>query len=165
MIQKALDLLSKIRLSFESEAASTALENLSDRKTLDVLLDLISLEGIYPCLSPGVGIPIERRVKSILRAGFVTKSSPSTGRLRRGHKKLLPAICINLYEIAIGHPLSSVLRDRTLVDLIAGLGELAYSPLTHHEAIDDTWTPKLNRLLDKWVNFSISINCDCFTTS
>ena len=116
---------------------------------MDGLLDLISVEGIYPFLSPGVGIPIERRVQSVLRAGFVTRSSFTSGWSKHRDKKLLPAICTDLYEIAVGHHLSSVLRDRTLVDLIAGFGELGYSPSTRHEAAGEVWVRKLDALLNR----------------
>lgn len=147
VIRKALDLLSKIHLSLEAstEVSSVALENLSDRRTLDALLDLVSLEGIYPFLSPGVGIPIERRVKSVIQAGFVTRSSTA----QYQDNELLPSICVSLYEIAVSQSLSSSIRDRSLVDLIAGLGELGYSPLTQHEVAAEIWTRKLNTLLDR----------------
>ncbi|KAI4128613.1 MAG: hypothetical protein LQ338_002648 [Usnochroma carphineum] len=38
------------------------------QKVVDALLDLLVLEGIYPSLSPGVGVPVERRLKSALKA-------------------------------------------------------------------------------------------------
>ena len=121
---------------------------------MDGLLDLLSLEGIYPFLSPGVGVSIERRVKSVLQGGLVTRPSPVEG---AGHqdKVLLGGICEGLCVIMKdeGIGLSASLQERTLVDLIAGLGELAYAPLLderankHHEFA-------LQSLLDKCVNFT-----------
>lgn len=150
VIQKALDLLSNIHLSLKSIPGTepNIFENLSERKVLDGLLDLISLEGIYPFLSPGVGIPIERRVKSVIQAGFATRPSPATGILAHNDERLLPIICIRLHDIAMGRHLDSVFRDRILVDLVAGLGELCYSPLISHDARQE-WVDKLNILLEK----------------
>ena len=45
------------------------------RQAVEGLLDLVSLEGIYPNLSPGVGIPINNRVKSVLQKGYIAKPS------------------------------------------------------------------------------------------
>ncbi len=155
IIRRALELLLRIHRALKEETleASGLIQDLSKRKTVDGLLDLISLEGIYPCLSPGVGIPIERRVKSVLQNGVVTKISPSgEGRLQSEVQNLLVEICLALDEILEdGNGLAHNVQERTFVDLIAGFGELAYYPLLEDKSSKSPYSPRLNRLLDRYV--------------
>lgn len=105
---------------------SKVLQSSSGRRTVDGLLDLISLEGIYPSLSPGVGIPIERRVRSILQGGVVTQLVTEA----QGGGDLLVEVIDGLYPVVKegGSGLGLALRERTLVDVIAGVGQLAFDP-------------------------------------
>lgn len=120
---------------------------------MDGLLDLLSLEGIYPSLSPGMGVPIERRVKSVLRGGLVTRPSPVEG---AGHQdvvllgEICDALCVIMKDEGMG--LSSSLQERNLVDLIAGMGELAYAPLRKGENASKRHEIAFQALLDKYVN-------------
>lgn len=123
------------------------------QKIVDGLLDLISLEGIYPLLSPGVGIPIERRVKSVLQGGLVTRPSPAADTVsRQGGRVLLSQICRQLYRILNSHGtgLGPSVQERTLVDVIAGWGELAWAPGCQHEHAKDNGR-MLQSLLDGFV--------------
>ncbi|KZF19463.1 hypothetical protein L228DRAFT_285874 [Xylona heveae TC161] len=102
------------------------------RRIVNGLFDLISLEGIYPSLSPGVGIPVERRVKSVLPAGVVAKpvardvqTEPNSEAIRDLQDSIDALIQIAQDDRKGLEPL---LRDRTLVDLICGAAELAYGP-------------------------------------
>ena len=130
VIRRALALWLDIHRAFLSDANTQTTNNLlhspSSRRVIHGLLDLISLEGIYPCLSPGVGIPIERRVKSVLQGGVVTQ--PVT-EAQEG-KELLTEIVDGLYPVVkeAGNGLGLALRERTLVDVIAGVGQLAFEP-------------------------------------
>ena len=110
----------------DTSNANKVLQSSSSRRVVDGLLDLISLEGIYPCLSPGIGIPIERRVKSVLQGGFVTQ--PVTEDL--GDHGLLAEIVDGLYPVVKegSKGLGLALRERTLVDVVAGTGQLAFDP-------------------------------------
>ena len=152
IIQRALVLLSEIHQAIKEDtsAASELARDLSKRKTVDGLLDLISLEGIYPSLSPGVGIPIERRVRSVLRNGLVTRPSPSGDGPQTQGQSLLAETCLALDEIlkdSVG--LASFAQERTLVDLIAGFGELAYSPSDESISSKNVYSCKLEKLLDR----------------
>lgn len=136
----------------DDSAASNLANDLSKCKTVDGLLDLISLEGIYPCLSAGIGIPIERRVASVLRNGVVTRSSSSGDGPQSQGQSLLAKTCLALDEIlkdVIG--LASHIQERTLVDLIAGYGQLAYSPSAESSSSRNIYSNTLNRLLDRYV--------------
>ena len=116
------------------------------------LLDLISLEGIYPSLSPGVGIPIERRVKSVLQNGVITRPSPSSDGPERQGQSLLVEICLALDNILEdGDGLASIIQERTLVDLIAGFGELAFSPLIENKSSKNTHSCMLKTSVDRYV--------------
>lgn len=139
--------------SVKSSGSPNLLQSPSQQKTIDGLLDLISLEGIYPFLSPGVGVPIERRVRSVLKAGLVSKPSPADDGAAHKDKSLLAEICDGLYGITKGEGrgLVSSLQERTLVDLIAGLGELAYSPLLPDQDSGKQHDRILRSLLDRYV--------------
>ncbi|KAA6406754.1 MAG: hypothetical protein FRX48_09477 [Lasallia pustulata] len=121
-----LDLHRALLSSPDSSSFSKTLQSPSSRRLVDGLLDLISLEGIYPCLSPGVGIPIERRVKSVLRGGFVAKPVAKES----GDQIILAEIVDSLHPIVKegSKGLGLALRERTLVDVIAGAGQLAFDP-------------------------------------
>ena len=156
IIETALSLLLAIHegLSQTAEEADSpnALQSSSQQKTIDGLLDLISLEGIYPFLSPGVGVPIERRVRSVLKGGLVSKPSPADGGAAPEDKGLLARICVGLYSVTKGggRGLTSSVEGRTLVDLIAGLGELAYAPLIRDQKSAEQHDLMIRELLDRY---------------
>lgn len=154
VIQRALVLLSEIHRAIKEDtsAASNLTKDLSKRRIVDGLLDLISLEGIYPCLAPGVGIPIERRVTSVLRNGVVTRPSPSGDRPQAEGQSLLAETCLALNEILDdGAGIASLIQERTLVDLIAAFGELAYSPSVESKPSRNIYACRLHDLLDRYV--------------
>ncbi len=154
IIGRAVSLLSDIQQALSQRGkTSGAFQIPHHQKIVDGLLDLISLEGIYPYLSPGVGVPIERRVKSVLQGGLVTRPSPTDEGSRRRGRVLLDHICHELYMIMNGDrtSLTSCLQERTLVDLIAGLSELAYAPTLQDEDTHTENDPRLQSLLDRFV--------------
>lgn len=157
IIAKALSLFSDIHeglsQSIEGSSSPKPLQSPSQQKTVDGLLDLISLEGIYPFLSQGVGVPIERRVRSVLKGGLVSKQNPKDDGATHQDKSLLAEICDGLYSITNGEGrgLTSSLQERTLVDLIAGLGELAYAPLLQDQRSEKQHDRMLRSLLDRYV--------------
>lgn len=154
IIQRALVLLAEIHRATKNDplAVSDLTKDLSKCKTVDGLLDLISLEGIYPCLSVGVGIPIERRVTSVLRNGVVTRASSSGNGPQFQGPSLLATTCLALDEILKdGVGLASHIQERTLVDLIAGYGELAYFHSVESTSSNSIYSYELKRLLDRYV--------------
>ncbi|KAH0562523.1 hypothetical protein GP486_002783 [Trichoglossum hirsutum] len=107
------------------------------------LFDLVSLEGIYPLLSPGVGIPLERRVKSVLPVGVIARQAPSSSTkdwsasLLQEVVDCLQGICLNR-RIGLG----PICQERVLVDLISACGELAFGPNVE----DGVTTAKYNNI-------------------
>lgn len=157
IIEKTLCLLLDIHEELSKNGISCGaldkLHNTYHQKIIDGLLDLISLEGIYPLLSPGVGIPIERRVKSVLQGGLVTRPSPAADVVsRQDGRALLSQICRQLYMIlsSNGTGLGPSVQERTLVDVIAGWGELACAPHLQDEYAKDDGR-MLRSLLDGFV--------------
>ncbi|KAI9821968.1 MAG: hypothetical protein M1827_002550 [Pycnora praestabilis] len=161
VIRKALNFLDDIHRSLaleENESTINLNENVNgilydprSRRIIYGLLDLVSVEGIYPSLSPGVGIPIERRVRSVLPAGVVVKPVPSVSDLAQGHERILLAEVIDrLSQIAgdVRKGLKPVLRERTLVDIICGSGELAFGPSADSKGKSDKYKTILKKLLD-----------------
>lgn len=157
IIEKSLHLLLDIHDGLSQNGTSFGapdkLHNTDHQKIVDGLLDLISLEGIYPLLSPGVGIPIERRVKSVLQGGLVTRPSPAADFVcRQEGRALLSQICRQLYGIlnSNGTGLGPSVQERTLVDVIAGWGELAWAPSFKDEHAKENGR-MLQSLLDGFV--------------
>ena len=130
VVRKSLGLLLDIHESLSeldqnSPELLEVLRTSGSRKTVDALLDLISLEGIYPSLLPGVGVPIERRVTSVLHGGVPSKQGDAVQ-----HENVLINVVdsLNIIAKSQGHGLSAALRERTFVDLIAANAQLAYDP-------------------------------------
>lgn len=107
--------------------ASSILYSPESKRAVDGLLDLISLEAIYPHLLPGVGVPIERRVNSILRTGVV--SQPSGDSDVRSEDGVLLDVVTTLHGIAtsVKKGIWPLFVDRTLVDLVAAELQLVHT--------------------------------------
>lgn len=142
VIEKALDILIRIHTAFVSpvedvdQATQTelgsedaALEDARRRRVLHALLDLISLEGIYPSLSPGVGIPLQERVISVLPAGVIAKPSAMISGGSPQNESLLGSILAGLLDILfdVRPSIQLVIRGRILSDVINGTADLAFN--------------------------------------
>lgn len=143
MIDKALGILNRIHAAFvgpaesQSESQKAAgsggdadLEDAKRRRMLHALLDLISLEGIYPSLSSGVGIPLQQRVISVLPAGVIAKQTHAPPSSIPHNETLLRQIMAILLNIVLDSRLSiqPVIRGRILSDIISGVADLAFNP-------------------------------------
>ncbi|MCJ1402862.1 hypothetical protein MMC11_006083 [Xylographa trunciseda] len=133
IIRKALALLLNIHHQLEGSQDAAlrdeVLYNSGNRRIVDALLDLISLEGIYPNLLPGVGVPIQRRVKSVLRNGTISRVAQTEDKLDQDRDLLLYIVTeLDKLMISNGRGLYSAFVERTLVDLIAARAQFAYSP-------------------------------------
>ncbi|KAJ5770164.1 uncharacterized protein N7511_002215 [Penicillium nucicola] len=144
IIRRALDILVGIHESFAaSEGADPfqqlapdgedmAMEDAKRRRMLHALLDLISLEGIYPSLSSGVGIPLQQRVMSVLPAGVIAKQAETIASSVPRNETLLRQIIDILLDVIFDPRLSiqPVIRGRILSDILSGTSDLAYNPHT-----------------------------------
>ena len=142
VIGNALRILSEIHLAFATTAEvqteqslaqgckDEALEDAKRRRMLHTLLDLISLEGIYPSLSSGVGIPLQQRVISVLPAGVIAKQAGVSTSSTPHNRHLLETILGSLLDIVLDTrpSIQLVVRGRILSDLISGTADLAFNP-------------------------------------
>ena len=101
---------------------------------------------------PGVGIPIERRVRSVLRGGLETRTAAPGEKVGDHDQDLLIEVVDRLGEVAqsVGKGLYSVLQERTLVDLIAALGQLAYAS---SNCDNELYKSALKSLMDEYVSY------------
>ncbi|KAL8731155.1 MAG: hypothetical protein Q9166_003562 [cf. Caloplaca sp. 2 TL-2023] len=131
VIKKALDLLQILHdaCSTSSKGLNQSFTNQRDQKVIDALLDLVVLEGIYPSVSPGVGVSMQLRVKSALRDEFVTRPLQQDQGGQPQDQELLASIMHCLSPALLSRKgLASSIAARIWVDLIAAVGELAFSP-------------------------------------
>ncbi|KAI4179677.1 MAG: hypothetical protein LQ348_005356 [Seirophora lacunosa] len=133
IIDKALGILGHLHSScVNTSNGIDQLEPLSNQrgqKVVNALLDLVVLEGIYPSVSSGVGVPVERRLKSALKGEFTIRSLGETSGGRLEDKRLLIHVVDRLCPISLSRKgLASSIQHRMSVDLIAAVGELAFSP-------------------------------------
>lgn len=164
MVQRALDLVTGIHHAFISDGAGQedakttpetahdlALEDAKRRRALHALLDLISFEGIYPCLSDGVGIPLEKRVISILPVGVIAKQASSTERPTSQNKHLLERILSILDEIIQDKrpSIQPIILGRILPDIISGIAELILAFNQHTLSATNPYNGMLDRILEK----------------
>lgn len=163
MIGKALDILSQIHSAFvtpveeQDEMLQPALwdenpdlEDARRRRMLHALLDLISLEGIYPSLSSRVGIPLQQRVISVLPAGVIAKQSHGPESTTPRNQDLLNNIMNILVNIlSDSRPsIQPVIRGRILSDIVSGTVDLGFNPnlaFTEHKvAFQNGFTAIIN---------------------
>ncbi|MCJ1290164.1 hypothetical protein MMC34_001700 [Xylographa carneopallida] len=155
IIRKALALLltihDQLELSGDNVLRNEVLHNSGCRRIVDALLDLISLEGIYPNLLPGVGVPIQRRVKSVLRSGTVSRAAQTEGHTDQDRYLLIHVVTeFDRLATSNGKGLYSAFIERTFVDLIAARGQLAYNPNAHVSNLSHEVA--LQALLDEYVS-------------
>lgn len=138
VIGKALEILAGIHTAFTTpvnnadeylQPENAGLEDAKRRRMLHALLDLISLEGIYPSLSSGVGIPLQQRVISVLPAGVIAKQANTSSSSKPSNESLLDRILSTLFEIVfdVRPSIQPVIRGRILSDMISGASDLAFN--------------------------------------
>lgn len=164
VVQRALDLIAGVHNAFVSdaihqesveripgEAHDSALEDARRRRALHALLDLVSFEGIYPCLSNGVGIPLEKRVISVLPVGVVAKQASGTGELISQDKHLLVCILDSLNKILQDgrSSIQPILLGRILPDIVCGIAELIFAFKNHTYSQTDQYRSMLDNVIDK----------------
>lgn len=107
-----------------------AREDAKRRRVIYTLLDLISIEGVYPCLSTGVGIPLEKRVISNLPQGVVARQAPEMTSDKPRNEVLLYRILLVFTSILLDEShggTRSLLRGRVLSDVISAAADLAFN--------------------------------------
>ncbi|KAG0263286.1 hypothetical protein BG011_009015 [Mortierella polycephala] len=116
---------------------------LVDQRMIHTMLELIICWGIYPCLLPGVGMPLNRRVRSnivqtelfTVGSGSSTTDSPEdrillTNRLWTIIEPLARITVAYSTSVTMFTTLGSILANRHVPDLYAALLQLGYQPLS-----------------------------------
>ncbi|KAF9905275.1 hypothetical protein EC991_001874 [Linnemannia zychae] len=135
---------------------------LMDQRMIHTMLEIIVCWGIYPCLLPGVGTPLNRRVRSNIAQKELFTAGPTPLTKTAGtvvtdkpvdatqSTNTLWAIVEPLARIAVDYSpatcrfttMGSILASRHIPDLYAALLQMAYRPLpklttSSHEADTD----------------------------
>jgi hypothetical protein len=165
VIRHALDILFKIHTALavpvrshssdqiENETQETLVEDARRRRALHTLLDLISLEGLYPSLSQGVGIPLEKRVISILPLGVVAKNTPLSAHRKIEQEELLQNILTILIDIIFDDRpgLQPIVRGRILIEIVCGVAELAFNSHNLKPEEKSKYQSIFQRILEEYV--------------
>ncbi|OJD28287.1 hypothetical protein ACJ73_00309 [Blastomyces percursus] len=182
VIQRALDLLVAIHRAYADLNLDVGIENskrngrredpvLEDtkrRRVIHGLLDLISLEGIYPALSQGVGIPLQKRVMSVLPTGVVATQAEATSANKPHDERLLLFIIDTLRPVVCDKHagIQPIIMGRILADILCATAELAFHSHsllqeqidTYRELfetiIEESPTPSLLTLLSSFIQTS-----------
>ncbi|EWC47944.1 hypothetical protein DRE_02826 [Drechslerella stenobrocha 248] len=143
VINYGITLLSTLNRTATPRISPDALYVPRDQRTILGLTDLILLEGIYPNVTPGVLPPLDRRTKS---SGYFSQIQNAVADGDRRDRSLLEAIVDALEPILASdsNEVSDAVRERLQMDIIACLGELAFSP--GHEPA--TWQKRFFDRLD-----------------
>jgi hypothetical protein len=172
VVSKALDLLRQIHVAFVIPVSDTDqrsgvgnnhedpnLEDARRRRILHALLDLISLEGIYPSLSCGVGIPLQQRVISVLPAGVIAQQQIPVSEEPQ-NALLLRRILATLSEIILDSrpSIQPVVRGRILSDLISSLSDLGYNPKLPPHNDQDQYRQTLAKVIEEYDTFSCIVH-------
>ncbi|OAX85067.1 hypothetical protein ACJ72_00568 [Emergomyces africanus] len=182
VIQRALDLLVAIQSafvdlnldvgidqSFKNEPSEDlVLEDAKRRRVIHGLLDLLSLEGVYPSLSEGVGIPLQQRVISVLPTGVVVTRPTATSSDGPHDEALLRVIVDSLSPIICDDRsgIQPIIMGRISADILCATAELGFHSQDlseekintyrklFHTIIDETATTSLLPLLSSFIQTS-----------
>lgn len=172
VINQALDILYRIHTAFVTPAESQSetqqaassqgnadLEDAKRRRILHALLDLISLEGIYPSLSSGVGIPLQQRVISVLPAGVIAKQAHAPASSIPHNEDLLRHVMTVLLDIVLDSrpSIQPVIRGRILSDIISGAADLAFNPNISSTLDQTKFQDGFAEVIDQYVSISYGI--------
>ncbi|KAF9543314.1 hypothetical protein EC957_000976 [Mortierella hygrophila] len=146
------DLMALVRdREINDPANDQELLGLMDQRMIHTMLEIIVCWGIYPCLLPGVGTPLNRRVRSNIAQKDLFTAGPTANRTSADTSatvtdkpvdptksaNTLWAIIEPLAKIAVAYSpktcrfttMGSILASRHIPDLYAALLQLAYRPL------------------------------------
>lgn len=148
VVERVLSHLQAIYASLaKADNAQHEIENLFQtpeyQRVIDTLLDLLSVEGIYAYFLPGVGVPIEKRMRFVTDKYDVAVQR-STGVLPRD--SLIDQAIELLVAISGDDDLSLIVFQRNIVDLLAIMFQYAYMP----EAADPEVKSKLEATIPRY---------------
>jgi hypothetical protein len=138
-----LDLLKMI---YEAAITENSQLGIKDWRQVNAVVEIILVLGLYKILSPGVGIPESRRVKSVMLAREGLRNSISVDE----RQFLLQSIVSIMKEtMERGGELGETLQRKHVVDILSGMAELAYNP-SYPESERLQWKSQYNTFLSKY---------------
>jgi hypothetical protein len=165
-LRKAISLLGDIQCAVsisqndglslaDVDVNDSTLEDAKRRRLLHTLLDLISLEGIYPALSPGIGVPLEKRVIPTLPVGVIAKKVPFSEAESVMFSDLLKNIVDALLKIIFDtHPgIQPIIVARIQSDILSGLAELAFCKNDFESGQKDTYRIAFDKVMEAYDSF------------
>ena len=139
----SLDLLTTIDAAAVTETSQLGIK---DWRQLNALIEIIVVLGLYKVLSPGTGVPENRRIKSVLLAQEGQRDTFSDEECRY----ILENIVRKLKEIVEhGGEVGDNLRRKHLVDILSGIAELSFNP-SFLEAERLYWNQQYEVFLSKY---------------
>lgn len=149
IILYSLDLLKTIHAANVRENNQLGIK---DWRQANALIEIILVLGLYKVLSSGVGIPENRRVKSIFLAHEGRRHDFS----EEERRFLLQSIISGLKGIVVeGGEIGEMLQRKHLIDILTGIIELSFNPLfPEDERLP--WNTQYETLLSA---YSSSIQC------
>ncbi|KKA24085.1 Protein required for cell viability [Rasamsonia emersonii CBS 393.64] len=130
VIEKALLILTDIHLGFATSVENEESFLSADPQTQDAALeDAKRRQGIYPSLSQGVGVPLEKRVISSLPTGVIAKQASVSATNKLQNESLLHRIITPLVDILFDERpgIQPLVRGRILSDILCGSADLAFN--------------------------------------
>ncbi|ANB11722.1 Rtp1p [Sugiyamaella lignohabitans] len=145
-IQKETLAIASKSASGETSTSDLIVISLHDMKIFNALTNLLVIEGIYPCLSDGVGIPLELRFKG---KKTIAKVNSSTAR------SLLKEIMTRILTLitTAGDVRDIILLGTYSSDFICGSIELAYKP--GHEDERHLYQPLFQSVTDQMDTYTL----------
>ena len=139
----SLDLLTTIDAAAVIETSQLGIK---DWRQSNALIEIIVVLGLYKVLSPGTGVPENKRIKSVLLAQEGQRDNFSD----EERKYLLENITSRLKAIVDhGGELGDNLRQKHLVDILSGMVELSFNP-SFLEAERLYWNQQYEILLSQY---------------
>jgi hypothetical protein len=148
VILAACDHLTALHYAIRNEESSNSIQiqvvDPSILRTAQDLLDMIVIEGLYPSLSPKVGL-LEDRIKRSHLYSSITANFPDLGVLNEVFSQTLCSIVFDK-----GPGLSRIVRERHAIDILAANVDLAFSP-ARSDLQKTQFEENLNILVDEYV--------------
>lgn len=127
----------------KSDEVNTVLQTPEYQRVIDTLLDLLSVEGIYAYFLPGVGVPIEKRMRAIMDK-YEVAVERSTNTVPRD--PIINQAIDLLSTLSQDAIFSRIVFQRNIVDLLAISFQYAYMP----EAADPEIKSRLETTLTRY---------------
>jgi hypothetical protein len=140
----SVDLLKRLHRTCNEDGNQLGIK---DWKYVNSIVDIVLVVGLYPTLSPGVGLPANSRIKSPLLQRKETEGSiPENERTR-----VLELIILSLKVIMEeGGEVGESLQRRHLPDILGGFMELSFNP-SRSNVHRTSWEIRYDSFLSRYV--------------